>query len=215
MFTVEDIMEITGQKRGTIDQFRNELQSFGLTEKNKSLDDRAVATFKKAIAYKEENNVTWTYAMHYVIQKEYDEEMELPFLWKNDIILKELIWKINNNLIEVKRVHDQKGLDYYAVYHLIIDNFEKLGRIKDFYINSSGTDGNPIPTFICQGKDYIYYLVGKHNSITKNEDIHVFYNEGTEFSTMRCKHICGGSGDKGRLKELWEICLTLAPNKFE
>ena len=37
-------------------------------------------------------------------------------------------------------------------------------------------------------------------------DIHVFYNEGSEFNVFRCRHVCGGNCKKGRMQELWETC---------
>lgn len=86
-----------------------------------------------------------------------------------------------------------------------------MGKTIDVYNKCYGTDGNSASTFICKGKDYIYYIVGKYNSLTKQEDVHVFYNDGIEFNLMKCKHICGGYSEKGRLKELLDTCSSFAP----
>lgn len=209
--TVDDIIKITGQKRGTIEQFRGELIKYRLISNNESLNDRAVNVFKKSINYRYEENLTWSNAMQKAIQEEYGEEMELPFYWTKEIILKDLIWKVKKGIVSVEKtkMFEEDGYDdlnSYAIYGLMIDNFRELGKELDIYKGSFGTDGNDTITYICKGKDYIYYVVGKYNCITKNEDMHIFYSDGLEFNIMKCKHICGGSSDKGRLKDLWMEC---------
>ena len=204
---VKEIMELTGQKRGTIDLFRSELSSCGLLSNNESLDDRAVKVFRRAVNYKEDDGTTWSKAMQKAIQEEYGEEMKLPFNWDSDIILVNLIWEIENEYVKVSSDNtDYNNPDFHVIYEIIIENFRMLGKSFDVYADSYGTDGNPIITYKCQGSDYIYYIVGKYNAITKTEDAHIFYNDSEKFNIMRCKHICGGNSDKGRIKELLQAC---------
>lgn len=204
---VRDIMEITNQKRGTVEQFRNELSKCGLISNNEELDIRAVEVFKKSIGYKEENSSTWSKAMQRAIQEEYGEEMVLPFTWSPNIILKNLIWEINNDYVEISKGSINSGdVDFHVIYEIIIDNFKELGKSIEVYSDSFGTDGNPITTYKCVGKNYIYYVVGKYNHITKQEDVHVFYNDGNIFNIMKCTHICGGDANKGKISELLQTC---------
>lgn len=219
MMTVDEIMALTGQKRGTIEQFRSVLQKYRLIEKHQSLDKRAVTTFMKAVEYKEAKENNWIESIERAIQYEYGEEMVLPHIWTRKIVLKDLIWKIKNERVTVERVgsafppNDVHSEEYHIVFKIIIDNFEEMGKTIDTYKNSYGTDGNPITTFICKGKNFIYYIVGKYNSITKSEDIHVFYNDGLEFNLMKCEHVCGGNSDKGKLDELWKTCSSFTKDK--
>lgn len=205
--TVNEIIELTSQKRGTVEQFRNELQKYRLIDNNESLDDRAVIVFRKAIEYREVEQKTWIDSMQKAIQEEYGEEMEVPFYWTNEIVLKHLIWQIKEGIVTVEYdgKHDDK-MDFHVIYEIMIDNFKELGKSVDVYKNSFGTDENPVITYKCIGRDYLYYIVGKYNPITKNEDIHVFYNDGVQFNIMKCKYICGGNCKKGRLEELKATC---------
>jgi hypothetical protein len=206
--TVNEIIQLTGQKRGTVEQFRNELQKYRLIGNNESLDDRAVMVFKRAVEYREVGHSTWIDSMQKAIQEEYGEEMELPFYWTKEIILKHLIRQINKGVVRVEVGNtDVDTDDFHIIYELIIDNFKELGESLDVYKGSFGTDGNPVNTYKCIGNGYLYYIVGKHNHMTDSEDIHVFYNDGEQFNIMKCKHICGGNCSKGRLEELWKTCL--------
>ena len=204
---VREIMEVTNQKRGTIEQFRSELSKCGLLANNQELDNRAVEVFKKSIEYKNCDSKTWTIAMQRAIQEEYGEEMKLPFDWHPNTILRNLIWEIENEYVEVFSDRSNSGdVDFHVIYEIIIDNFKELAKSFEVYDESFGTDGNPITTYKCVGEGYIYYIVGKYNHITEDEDVHVFYNEGNKFNIMKCKHICGGSARRGKISELLNIC---------
>lgn len=208
MYTVVEVMELTNQKKGTVELFRNELQKYKIIGNNASLDDEAVKVFRQAIQYKEEAvKKTWTECMQKAIQIEYSHKMELPFYWTNNAILNHLIWLIENKIVETVQISNNDVLDYRAVYFVIMDNFRELGKGYDIYKNSSGTDGNPMLTFKCTGKNYLYYIAGKYNSITGEEDMHVFYNDDLEFNIMKCKHICGGNSNEGLLGELYAACV--------
>lgn len=222
---VEEIMELTSQKRETIEHFRIKLLEYGLIGLNKYLDQRAVTTFRKAVEYweaagsNEAKQNVWSDSIQRAIQEEYGEEMVLPFTWNNDSLIKHLIWKIKNGRVNVvpyyeMRVNGHRHSEEISVmYQIIMDNFQEIGKCTDVYNNSFGTDGNPQLTYICEGEDYIYYIIGKYNRFTKQEDVHVFYNDGIEFNLMRCKHVCGGYSEKGRLKELLETCSSHAPKQ--
>lgn len=206
--TVNEVMEITGQKRGTVEQFRTILQSYSLISNHESMDRRSVEAFKNAIRFKDQDNsLTWLVSMQKAILLEYGEEMVIPFNWSNNIILKHLIWCIKNEHIQVEKVSlNSPDESFHIVYELIIDNFREISTLENIYDGSEGTDGNPVTSYMCKGEDYIYIIAGKYNHITKAEDINVFYNEGSNFNIMKCKYVCGGNCDKGRIHELYEIC---------
>lgn len=210
--TVEEIIELTSEKRETIEEFKAELQRFGLIGKHQSLNLRAVTTFRRAVEYSVIKK-DWSDSIQRAIQEEYGEEMELPFTWLKKAILDNLIWKINNERVNVVRVGATEGHneDYHVVFEIIIENFAEMGKTIDVFKESFGTDGNSSNTFVCKGKDYTYYLVGKWNHVTKNEDMHVFYNDGIEFNPMKCEHICGGNSEKGILQKLLQACSSSAP----
>lgn len=209
LYSVNEIINLTNQKRGTVESFRDELLSQEIIKNNQSLDDRAFQVFKNSIKYKNsEDNTTWKIAMKKAIQQEYGAELKLPFRWTSSIIVQDIIWNINNNNISVEDINELSNdkNEYHILFEVMIDNFKELGKDYDDYIDSFGTDCNGNLTFKCSGEDYSYYILGKWNHITKEEDIHVFFNEGKNFNIMRCKHICGGSAEKGILKELKDTC---------
>lgn len=92
--TIDEIIEQTSQNRETIEEFRIKLQEYGLIGIHKSLDQRAVETFRKAVEYFEaieDKETDWSDSVQRAIQEEYGEEMKLPFVWENDFLLKNLI----------------------------------------------------------------------------------------------------------------------------
>lgn len=206
-YTVSDVMEQTNQKRGTIEQFRNELVRHHLLLNNQGLDERNLDTLKQAILLKETEGVGWQEAFQRAIQDAYSDEMKWPFEWTNHIILKYLIREVTTGGFEsVDRLGDLNSADSSNVYMLIIDNFIELGKKDPTYNKSFGTDGNPVTTYKLTGKDDFYYVVGKYNAVTQSEDIHIFYNDGLRFSPMKCRHVCAGKANIGQMKELWVAC---------
>lgn len=201
-YTVNEFMELTGQKRGTVENYRSELQKYGLINNNARFDERALEVFKLIIKLKDSTNLTWVDAMSQIIQEEFGEEMIRPFEWTIDIHFKYLTNLVDEKLVRVEHIGGKDNFDTYVVFHIIIDNFKELGKKYEVFSNSKGTDGNA-GNFKCTGKDFFYYVIGKLNPITRNEEAHIFYNEGLEFNLMKCKYIGGGSSDKGRLKELY------------
>lgn len=206
IFTVKDVMKQTNLQRGTIEQFRNELQKYQIIKNNESLNERAVTVLQKAIEYKINGQNTWSVAMQKSIQEEYSEELKLPFEWTTTIHLKHLIWLIENDQLKLIGDTHDNVLEFHVIYQVIIDNFIELGKKHEAYQGSFGSDGNPVITFKCVGENFCYYIVGKLNHITGDEDIHLFYCDSAHFNIMRCNHICGGSAEKGLLKELWLTC---------
>lgn len=206
LMTVNDVMAQTGLQRGTVEKFRNELQQYGIIKNNESLNERAVEVLKKAAEYKNTEKSTWSQVMQKSIQEVYSEELKLPFEWTSQVHLKHLIWLIENNKVKVIGDTDDNDLEFHVIYDVIIDNFMELGKKYETFQGSFGCDGNPITTFKCEGKDYSYYIIGRLNRITGNEDIHVFYCDTVHFNIMKCIHVCGGSADKGLLRELLLAC---------
>ncbi|KGP77412.1 MULTISPECIES: hypothetical protein [Paenibacillus] len=203
MFTVNDVMELTDQRRGTVDNFRSELQKLNLMSNNERFDKRALETFRKAIEFKEENDCTWIHANNWAIQMEYAEEMSRPFEWSTSIHFKYLTYLNENHLVDVKHIVTDlmSTIDFFAVFHVIIDNFKDMGAKYNIYKASQPTDGNAL-AFKCKGDDFFYYVVGKYNYYTKEEDVHVFYNDGLVFNIMKCQYIGGGRKESERLKDL-------------
>ncbi|MFZ2538486.1 MAG: hypothetical protein WAX04_06250 [Oscillospiraceae bacterium] len=206
IMTVNEVMSHTGLQRGTIEQFRNELQKYQIIKNNESLNDRAVKVLEKAVKYKNAEQNTWSQVMQKSIQEEYSEELKLPFEWDSQVHLKHLIWMIQNNKVKVIGDTLDNPLEFHVIYDVIIRNFVELGEKYETYEGSFGCDGNPITTYKCEGEDYSYYVIGRLNRITGNEDIHVFYCDTVHFNIMKCSHVCGGSVDKGLLKELLSAC---------
>jgi hypothetical protein len=203
--TVTEIMEKTGLKRGTIDQFRIKMQEYELISNNQSLNQRAVDVLCKADSYRNENNVTWDEAMYKMILLEYDSELRVEHYWTNKTIVNNLIWLIENKIVKVKMVDSKDQRDFHDIYRVMIDNFADLGKVIKHYEPSKGTDGNPTLNFKVYGKDYIYYFIGKYNKHTDHEDMHIFYNEGLEFNIMRCKYLLSAHCNGDLLKELTDI----------
>lgn len=204
--TIDEIMEFTGQKRGTVEQFRNELSKYSLIEKHQAVDEKAFKTFKKAVEYKEELQNKWSDSMQRAIQEEYGEDMKLPFYFTKNSILENLIWEIDKGIVNIKTVGTADDPNFHIVFNIIVTNFAELARKMDVYKDSYPNAGSPMTTFICEGKEYIYYVIGKYNSITGKEDIHVFYNDSANFNIMKCTHICGGDSEKGMLDKLYNAC---------
>lgn len=205
--TIDEIMQQTGQKRGTVEQFRNELSRYSLIEKHQAMNEKFFKTFKKAVEYKAVlENTTWSECMQRAIQEEHGEDMKLPYYFTKNSILKNLIYEVDKGIVTTKQVGSPDDPNFHVVYNIIINNFAEIGREIDVYKDSYGTAGNPMSTFVCEGSGYIYYIVGKYNSITGNEDMHVFFNDHATFNIMKCTHVCGGDANKGKLAELYEAC---------
>ncbi|MBE6070076.1 MAG: hypothetical protein E7211_20660 [Clostridium lundense] len=212
VMTVSEIMKKTGQKRGTVENFRSKLQEYELIVNNELLGEREVNTFEKAVAHKDEK-ITWVDAFEWAIQNEYAMEMKLKFFWAPETMIRNLIWLINKEKVTYMDVCDSDNEEgFHAVFDIMIDNFKYISGNSSTFKGSWGTDGNGALTSAWVGDDYIYYIVGKYNHITKNEDIHIFYNEGTEFNIMRCKYICGGKCKDNMLYELWRTAVQKIPH---
>lgn len=205
--TVREIMELTGARRGTIEQFRVELQNYGLIKNNQSLDKRAVDVFARTVKKRQTLDSTLNEMFRREILREYSEEVSLPFHWTTFSELTHLKYLINTDKLKVHNI-DKNNLsdDFQTVFRVIIPNFVQLAKTEKVYGRSSASDGNPDLCFKCVAKDYIYYIVGKLNRITNEDDIHVFYNDDYSFNIHRCKHVGGGSSKRGIYRELLRLC---------
>jgi len=134
--------------------------------------------------------------------------LDAPFYWCSKTILEHLIWQIKNENVQV--FSDILFHDYtqqHIIFDVLLGNFNNLGKSHSTYRGSSGTDINPVTTFICVGSDFIYYVVGKLNKITGIEEMHIFYNAGSTFDIMKCKYICGGEFNRKIIIKLWKACV--------
>lgn len=211
-YTVELFMAETGQKRGTIEEFRKVLRDVNILEQNESLNESHLDLFRKVQSYKNANGVTWSDAFEIVISDTLlFSKVKVDF--DNNIILKDLLWRINEDLLKVTQPLlnlDRTSKEYHEEFHnileVIIDNFtyQDAGTFKD----SRGTDGNPITTFKCEdvNNEYFYYLIGKYSHVLKTEEIHVFYNDSKYFNVMKLKYITGGNSKEGIYSELFNAC---------
>ena len=146
---------------------------------------------------------------HKAVYEECGEAMEFPFHWCDETILSHLVWLINNEKVQIINDTDylfEDETEQHIICDVFLCNFMELGKTHMIYRGSSRTDANPVTTFKCVGEGFIYYLIGKQNSITHTEDMHVFYNDGNHFDIMKCRYICGGSVKNGIVSELLKTC---------
>lgn len=205
VYTVEQVMSITGQKQGTVEAYRVMLQEKGVLGKNKPLDEQHLRIFTKICSTKTDSE-TWQKAMERGIQTEYGEVLTQEFHWVPVTKLRHLHW-----LIQEKKVHkekfalveasDREKEHWHAIFEIMIGNFAELGKVESSFDGSFGTDANAC-IHVLVGKDFIYYLVGRRNSVTNREELAVFYNRGIEFNVMNCEFICCGAFDEGWIKEI-------------
>lgn len=215
MLTVEQIMEKTNLKRGVIEHFRSILNGYGLIKNNEQLSNREVKVLINSSELKNKENITWKAAFINEIEKEYMEDLSNHFKWTNKIILRDLIHQINEKKVTVTQLinYDDKENSHHNLnckgiylFKLFIDNFVELSECYSDYSGSLGSDGNNALSFICQGADYQYYLIGKLNRVSVNDNndenkdecfdnLHVFYNDSKDFNIMKCKYIAGGNSD--------------------
>lgn len=216
-YSVDQIMKITGQKSGTVNSYRDLLIKYEVISNNQDIDEVGLSVFQKAIEYKEKTVDTWVNVMEKSIQEGYNDQLKVPFYWTKKIIVDSIISDIVSQRVEVIQpfgsgAHTlKKNNDFNRELEIIcsfmIDNFQELGMKDSTFAKSLGTDVNGTTTHILRGTDFIYYLVGKVNHHTTNEEIHIFYNDSKEFNIMRCKYIFGGPTKIGIIKDLWDaIC---------
>lgn len=205
--TVKEIMQETKIKKGVIEAFRKKLQIMNINENNTSLDSRQVDLLKKIVQNKKADD-TWDDLMYKYIYNEYWDTLKTDFEWQPEIIIQNLIWNISNKYYSFSHMiidPINKELSFH-IFECILDNFFIQGKKYEPYMNSHGTDGNTIAYEISNPpKTYSYYVIGKLNHYTKNEDIHIFYNDCETFNIMKCKYIGGGPSEQGIFKELSEV----------
>lgn len=208
--TVQEIMDTTGLKRGTIESFRARLIDYGIVGNNNQLGKREVDVLQRVVHHKQNSGWTWTDSMEREIQLEYADQIRHPFEWAGETILVHLLWLVTKKRVKVAAITGNAGSeDFHVAYEVMVDNFHYLKNKYPGYSRSTGSDANPILTYKLIGADYIYYLVGKLNHMTDHEDIHIFYCDGSTFNLMKTRHVMGCSSDRDAMKELWTTCNDL------
>ncbi|WP_124066227.1 hypothetical protein [Clostridium sp. E02] len=207
--TIQQINLETGIKIGVIEEFRRKLQILNIISNNESLNEEHVDLLKKIANEKSEND-TWEKVMYKNLYENYWNILHTQFEWQTKTVMEDLIWNIKNENYNVDDLMYQEGSialkdKKFHVYCSIIDNFAAQGKVYEPYENSMGSDGNTIMYEVKHNKEkYIYYVIGKLNHYTGNEDMHIFYNDDDEFNIMKCRYVCGGPSDEGIYKELFE-----------
>jgi len=219
--TIQQINLETGIKIGVIEEFRRKLQILNIIANNESLDEEQVHLLKKIVKEKDENaNYTWGEIIYKNLYEKYWNVLHTQFEWQTKIIMEDLIWNIENENYNVDDLMYQDGSyamkdKKFHVYCSIIDNFAVQGKVYEPYGNSMGSDGNTVMFEVKHNKGkYIYYVIGKLNHYTGNEDMHIFYNDDDEFNIMKCRYVCGGPSNEGVYKDLFEA-LHKAYNKLK
>jgi len=216
--TVDDVVISTGYNEEVIELFIETLQEYGISSKYQ-FDGMFIQVLKEAVNEASEPASTGTlkYAMHKAIQTHYVDQIEFPFEWTQSSKITYLNRLIQTNSLKYEWLdlfplsknnnNSEKTEDHFIVYDLLLNNFANLGNTKfGVYRGSNSVDGEPNNNHKFVGADHFYLVIGKLNSITREDDLHVFYNEGAEFNMMRCQYIGGGSQLRGITKELQELC---------
>lgn len=186
-------------KQGTIDNFRGKLVTMRLLESNQQMSDRHFLTLERVVRSKTDES-TWEDLMMRQIYLDYSSEIKTDFVWEFPIILKHLLWTIEQNEYVVSTLDTFHGKNDRHAFETVIDNFVAMSKHYKPYEHSQGTDGNPVTSVKITLPDRsFYFMVGKLNSFTKEEDVYLFYNDAPFFDPMRCRYLGGGSCDDGSL----------------
>lgn len=211
--TIEYIIEKSGEERETVEQFIKTLQKYKLIGNNYSLDNRALETFEKIIQLQKNNSeFTLSYYIEKEIQEEYGEDIHIKFYWSKESILNDLLWKIENEVVRVEKRREKFDEDDH-IFRTLVDNFDDTTIAAEMFQKDTGGKQNFNLCFKCLGSNYIYYLAGRLNTLTLKEEMHVFYNEGLDFNIMKCKYICGGNCEKGKIGTIFKKCINLTSDK--
>lgn len=209
--TVQEIMDVTGLKRGTVESFRSRLLDYGIISSNAQLGERELRVLQRVIDHKNSKTWTWADSMEREIQLEYSDQIHHPFEWAGETVILHLLWLIKNDRAKVLTVSTSStSEDFHVAYELMVDNFIRLENKYPGYSRSKGSDANPILTYKIVNEEFIYYLVGKLNHLTEHEDIHIFYCDAPKFNLMKTKHVLGCNSDQETMKELWTTCSKLS-----
>ncbi|MDY4838356.1 MAG: hypothetical protein SO160_02260 [Lachnospiraceae bacterium] len=130
--------------------------------------------------------------------------LESTFKWSDELCVEHLTWAIKNKYYTLEalslNIHDSED---FHIFCSCIDFFVHNEPVGQSY----GTDGNAGIAFkVTTPDEKKYYLIGKLNRTTKEEEVHIFYNDGKFFDPLQCTYICGGSCDAKMYSELLKIC---------
>lgn len=200
-------------RQGTVEAYRSKLVELGVIPNNTPMSNKHYSILVMIVKEKKNNpDETWEKIMYKYIMNELCYEVHYEFKWEPIIIVKHLIWAIKNELYKCNKLTDEKEneIEGHHIVYSCIDNFVALGKKYEALKDSRGTDTNPILCFRIETKDNkCYYLIGKRNSYTKKDDLHIFYNNGTFFDPMLCSYICGGICENNIYDELWKLCCNI------
>lgn len=146
-------------------------------------------------------------------------EQYKDFGWSAKIVIRDITKKIERGLYKVVPLELYSGMGWdssddsclytgdWDLFCDCIDNFVELGKVSDIYRGSLGTDGNPIISWKIQTQDGCwFYVIGKYNHVTLQEDIIIFYNEAKHYEAMKCRLIAGGSVAEEPFSSFWDLC---------
>ncbi len=101
--------------------------------------------------------------------------MQHEFKWIEKIIINYIFKAVNDGDYEVYELDIRNNKEDFRIFCSCIDNFVELGKTEYVYDGNLGTDGGPILYKVLTQNNTQYYIIGKYNKHTKEDDIHVFY----------------------------------------
>lgn len=191
-------------KMGTVMNFREKLVSAGILGNNQSMSQEHMDVLHKIVKEKTENT-TWEKLMNQHIYKEFRKDIDVPFEWTDNILRSHLLWSLKEERFQIEEMDVHIGSEDFHAFCCCIDNFAELGKEHHLYQGSCGTDGNPATSFkiITPGNEF-YYIIGKLNQYTFEEDYYVFYNAASYFDIMKCRYVFSGDCEDEWFKEISE-----------
>ena len=137
----------------------------------------------------------------------------LPFSWSPNNLIQNIIRKIELGQYKVFALEFRSKdnilmhTEDWDIYCNCIDSFVELGKTMAIYQDSLGTDGNPTTSWKIQTPEgHWFYIIGKYNHVTSEEDIMVFYNESSIFEVIKCGLVTGGPVNAEPFRSLWVAC---------
>lgn len=193
-------------RQGTVEAFRAKLQEAGIISNNQPMTEKHIKAFEKVVREKTDND-KWETLMNKVIYTDLRSDINFEFKWTPHIIFTHLTNAIKDGYYSIEHMTARYGTEDWMIMCDCIDNFVELGR-KDFlYEGSSGCDVNGVILFkVKTPNNCCYYIIGKRNPITSEEDVHIFYNPYPHFEIMQCKHIASERFEADIVANLWHVC---------
>ncbi len=202
MYSVQKIMAYFKErgfdiKQGTVENFRTKLCAMGIIGNNQLLSQKHLKVLEDIVREKNET-VTWEELFKKHIFINFYEELQIDFKWNIEIIIKSLIWQVKRKVYRVNALNLKDNAEDFQIFCFCIENFLKMEEYWEAYEGSFGTDGNSVTSFkIKTPEGNTYYIIGKYNQYSKNEDMHIFYSTTEQFDIMQFRYI-GVTIDKDR-----------------